>query len=231
MRWAREVEPGAVRGERIGERVDARGWGRSRTRAGPARHAPSAASAARRSCSARRARRAEVGLGDDEHVGHLHDPRLQELQRIAAARLDDDRDGVRGLGDVGLGLADADGLDHDDVEGVGERLGGRAGGRGEAAEALARGHRADEDVAVGRVVLDPRAVAEQRAAGALGGGVDGEHGDAALARAPLAQQRGEQRRLADAGRAGDADDVARALTRGGDERGRLGPRGRASRAG
>ena len=137
--------------------------------------APSARSAARRSSSARRAGGAEVGLGDHEHVGHLHDPGLQELQRVAGAGLDDDGDRVRGLGDVGLGLADADGLDHDDVERVGQRLRGRAGRGREAAEALAGGHRADEDVAVGGVVLDPRAVAEQRAAAALGGRVDREH--------------------------------------------------------
>ena len=113
-------------------------------------------------------RRAEVGLGDHQHVGHLHDPGLQELQRVAAAGLHDHRDGVGGLGDVGLGLPDADGLDHDDVEGVRERLRRRAGRGREPAEPLAGGHAADEDVAVGRVVLDPRAVAEQRAAGALG---------------------------------------------------------------
>ena len=109
--------------------------------------------------------------------GHLHDPGLQELQRVAGAGLDDDRDGVGGLGDVGLGLADADGLDHDDVERGGQRLRRRAGRGREPAEPLAGGHRADEDVAVGGVVLDPRAVAEQRAAGALGGRVDREHGD------------------------------------------------------
>ena len=44
----------------------------------------------------------------------------------------------RGLGDVGLGLADADGLDHDDVERGGQRLRRRAGRGGEAAEPLAR---------------------------------------------------------------------------------------------
>ena len=59
-------------------------------------------------------------------------------------------------------LADADGLDHDDVEGGGQRLRGRARGGREAAEALAGGGRADEDAAVGGVEGDPRAVAEQR---------------------------------------------------------------------
>ena len=118
---------------------------------------------------------AEVGLRDHEHVGHLHDPGLQELQRVAGAGLDDHRDRVGRLGDLGLGLADADGLDHDDVERGRQRLRGGARGGGEAAEPLAGGHRADEDAAVGGVGVDPGAVAEQRAARALGGRVDREH--------------------------------------------------------
>ena len=116
-------------------------------------------------------------------------PAFRNCSASPRAGLDDDRDGVGRLGDVGLGLADADGLDHDDVERGGQRLRGGAGRGREAAEPLAGGHRADEDVAVGGVVLDPRAVAEQRAAGALGGRVDREHRDRAAARAPRAQQR------------------------------------------
>ena len=65
-------------------------------------------------------------------------PALRNCSDVARAGLDDDRDGVRRLGDLGLGLADADRLDHDDVEGGGERLGGGARGGGEAAEPLAR---------------------------------------------------------------------------------------------
>ena len=201
MRVAARSSAVAVGGERVGERVDAVGrrdrGHREHRRAGGAERAERRLQVVLRAVGDS----AEVGLGDDEHVGDLHDPGLQELQRVARAGLDDDGDGVGGLGDVGLGLTDADGLDHDDVERVRERLRGGAGGRREPAEPLAGGHRADEDVAVGGVVLDPGAVAEQRAAGALRGGVDGEHGDRATARAPLAQQRGEQRRLADAGRA------------------------------
>ena len=150
---------------------------------------------------------AEVGLGHHEHVGDLHDPRLQELQDVARAGLDDDGDGVGHLGDVGLALADADGLDHDDVEGGGQRLRGRARGGREPAEAPGRGGRADEDAAVGRVEGDPRAVAEQRAARAPRRRVDGEHRDAAPAGPPRAHELAQQRRLARAGRPGDADDV------------------------
>ena len=151
--------------------------------------------------------RAEVGLGDDEHVRHLHDPGLEELEHVAGTRLHDDRDRVGRLGDLGLGLPDADGLDDDDVERRRERL-RRGARRGrEAAQALSRRHRADEDAAVGRVGVDPRAVAEQRAARALRRRIDGEHADRPAALAPDAHERAQQRRLARAGRAGDADDV------------------------
>ena len=83
-----------------------------------------------------------------------------------------------------------------------------------------------------RVGVDPRAVAEQRAAGALGGRVDGEHGDGAAAVAPGARERAQQRRLAGAGRPGHADHVRGRLAaepRGGDlgqQRGDLLARGR-----
>ena len=151
---------------------------------------PSARSAARRSRTARSAIVPEVGLGDDEHVGHLHDPGLEELEHVAGAGLHDDRDGVGHLGHLGLGLPDADGLDDHDVERRGERL-RRGARRGrEAAEPLARRHRADEQPAVGGVGVDPRAVAQQRAARALRRRVDGEHArPSARARATRARAR------------------------------------------
>ena len=159
---------------------------------------PSERSAALRSRRERSATWPEVGLRDDEHVGDLHDPRLQELQDVAAAGLHHDRDGIGHLGHLGLGLTDADGLDDDDVERRGERVGGGARRGGEAAEPPAGGHRADEDALVARVDDDPRAVAEQRAARALGGRIDGEHRDAAPARAPRRDEVRQQRRLAGA---------------------------------
>ena len=50
-----------------------------------------------------------------------------------------DGDGVGDLGDLGLGLPDADGLDDDDVERGGERLRGGARRGREAAEPPAGG--------------------------------------------------------------------------------------------
>ena len=153
----RAEPPGARRGRRARSRparcassasasssIPATGW-TERDGERPARASPSERSAARRSRTARCGDRAEVGLGHDEHVGDLHDPGLEELEHVAGARLDDDRDGVGGLGDLGLGLADADRLDDDDVEGRRERLRGGARGGREAAEPLARRHRADEE--------------------------------------------------------------------------------------
>ena len=151
---------------------------------------------------------AEVGLRHDEHVRDLHDPRLQELQRVARARLDDDRDGVGGVGDVGLGLP---------TPTVSMTTTSKAWASACAAARVAgarppsRSPAAIERMktrAVARVGLDARAVAEQRAAGALRGRVDGEHGDGAPALPPRLRQRAQQRRLAGAGRAGDTDDGA-----------------------
>ena len=72
--------------------------------------------AAQRRPAARRAGRAEVALGDEHEVGHLHDARLHELQRVAGAGLDAEDHEVGAVGDLGLGLADAHGLDDHPVE-------------------------------------------------------------------------------------------------------------------
>ena len=79
--------------------------------------------------------RSEVGLGHHEHVRHLHDARLEELEHVAGSRLNHDRHGVADLLHVGLRLSHAHGLDHNHVEGGRQRLGGLASGRGQSAEA------------------------------------------------------------------------------------------------
>ena len=69
-----------------------------------------------------------------------------------------------------------------------------------------RRHRADEDAGVEEVLGQPDAVAEQRAAAERRRRVDREHGDLAVGGAAELDQRADQRRLAGAGRPGEADD-------------------------
>ena len=78
---------------------------------------------------------------------------------------------------------------------------------GETAEVAARAHRADEDAGVEEVVGEPDAVAEQRALRERARRVDGDDADRRCPRADEPYERGDEARLADAGRAGDADRV------------------------
>ena len=95
-----------------------------------------------------------------------------------------EQDEVGAVGDLGLGLADADGLDDHPVE-EGPRQNDRREGRvGEAAEPAAGGHRADEGAGVGGIGRDADAVAEERAARPPRRGVDGDDGDRLPARPP-----------------------------------------------
>ncbi|MBZ0146858.1 MAG: hypothetical protein K8F62_04845, partial [Pseudorhodoplanes sp.] len=80
--------------------------------------------------------------------------------------------------------------------------------RAKAAETLSRGHRADEDRMIIGIGAQARAVAQERAARTARRGIDGDNADALAKRAPAPDQRADERRFADAGRAGDADDVA-----------------------
>ena len=80
-------------------------------------------------------------------------------------------------------------------------------GLGETAERAAVGHRADEHAAVEEVLGEADAVAEQRPLGERRGGVDRQHADRAPGLAPRLGERADQRRLAHAGGAGEADDL------------------------
>ena len=57
-----------------------------------------------------------VGLVDDHEVGELHDPALEALQLVAAARRDEHEEEVDHRRDLHLRLPDADRLDEHDVE-------------------------------------------------------------------------------------------------------------------
>ena len=82
---------------------------------------------------------------------------------------------------------------------------------GEPAEMPARAHRADEDARVEEVVAEADAVAEQRALRERRStGRPRSTPTLCSAAADVADERADQRRLADARRAGDADGVAAA---------------------
>ena len=147
-----------------------------------------------------------VGLVDDDDVRDLHHAGLQGLDGVAGAGDQHEHHGVGVVGDVDLGLSNPDGFDVDLIapRGVHEqrRLQGR---RRDAAQRATRGHRADEHAGVEEMLLQADAVAEHGTAGERRGGIDREHRDLALARAPEPGQRADQRRLAGPGRPGKAD--------------------------
>ena len=147
-----------------------------------------------------------VRLVDRDHVGELDQPLLDALQLVAGARQHQGEEEVGHVGDRGLRLPGADRLHQDHVEA--RRLAkqhGLAGLGGDAAERAGGGRGADEGVGVGGEPRHPGLVAEDRAAGAGGGGIDREHGDAVPALGEPGPQRVDGGRLADPRRAGDAD--------------------------
>ena len=91
-------------------------------------------------------------------------PGFQELEHVARAGLDNHGHRVGDVGDLGLRLPDADSLDHHHIKRRGQRVRACSRRGGEATQPVASRGRADEHAAVGRVDLDPGAVAEQRAA-------------------------------------------------------------------
>ena len=119
-----------------------------------------------------------IGLVDHEDVGDLHDAGLQRLHIVAGARHQrHDRD-VGGADDVDLVLADADGLDEDDVLAARvEHERGLAGRARQAAEMAARRHAADEHAVVAGMRLHAHAIAEDGAAGERAGRIDGDDAD------------------------------------------------------
>ena len=166
---------------------------------------------------------APLELVDRDDVGEVEHVDLLELAGGAVLRRHDVEADVAVLDDAGVALADAGRLDDDEVVAGGlagqDRV--RQAGRHLAAGA-AGGQRPEEDARrVGRVEgVHPDAVAEQRAAAAPAGRVDGEDGDAELVlvvQAQPAQQLVGQRALARAAGAGDAEDRDGAAR--GDERG------------
>ena len=147
-----------------------------------------------------------VGLVDDDHVRDLHHPGLERLDRVAGPGDQHEHDRVRVVDHVDLRLPDPDGLQEHVVlaGGVHQQRGLQRRLR-QPAERAAGGHRADEHAGVEEVLGQPDPVAEQRAAAERRARVDRQHGDLAVLRALVPDQRADQRRLAGAGRPGEAD--------------------------
>ena len=152
---------------------------------------------------------AALELVDGHHVGGVEHVDLLQLRGGAVLRRHDVERDVGVLGDARVALADAGGLDDDEVE-----VGGLAGGddvaevRGQRGAGGAGGERAEVDPVAGQGV-HPDPVAEQRAAALAPGRVDGEDGDAQLVllvEPEAAQQLVGQAGLAGAAGAGDAKD-------------------------
>ena len=148
-----------------------------------------------------------VGLVDHEDVGDLQDPRLDRLDVVPLARAQDHQHRVGDAHDVDLVLADSDGLHQDRIApGSVHQVDRVARGAAEAAETAARGHRADEDRGIERVLLHANAVPEDGAAAEGAARIDRDDADGAPPLAVLGDEAVGQGALAHAGRAGDPQD-------------------------
>ena len=148
-----------------------------------------------------------IHLVDRDHVRNLHDSSFQRLHGVAGARHQDEQDRVGDPDHLDLALSGSDGLEEDELlAGRVEQERGLKRRLGEATEVTAGAHRADEDTRVEEVVGEPDPVAEERSVREGTRRIDGDHADRAVVRANVSDERADQRRLADSGRAGDADD-------------------------
>ena len=168
-----------VRVERVDQLVDPASAARPRRPRSPgSRRSPSERSAARRSPSARCATGAEIGLGHDEHVGDLHDPRLQELQHVARARLD--RRPPSSSATSATSVSDwptpTVSITTTSNAAASASAAARVAGARPPSRSPAAVERMNTRSSSG-VALDPRPVAEQRAARSARAGIDREHRD------------------------------------------------------
>ncbi len=147
-----------------------------------------------------------VRLVDGDHVGQLQDALLDALQLVAGAGQRQQQEGVDHLGDRRLGLADTYGLDQDHV--VARRLHHHhrlPGGLRDPAQRARAGGGADEGRRVDRQAFHPGLVAQDGAARAGGGRVDGEDRHPVPQRGQHRAERVDERRLADTRHPADAD--------------------------
>ena len=147
-----------------------------------------------------------VGLVDDDQVGELDDSLLEALHLVTAAGREQQQEHVDHVGHLGLGLADADRLDHDGAET--RRLAHQhrlARAPRHPAARAARRRRADERRRVARQLAHARLVAEQGAARARAGGVDRQDGEPVATLDQVQAEGLDESRLAHPRRARDAD--------------------------
>src|SRR5581483_11611197 len=109
----------------------------------------------------------------------LHEAGLDRLNVVAHSRHEHHDVRLHGADDIDFVLTDADGLDEDDLEPGGvEKVDDVIRRFGQAAHESTRGHRADEDAAVGVELGHSNAVAEDRTAAEGRSGIDRDDADA-----------------------------------------------------
>ena len=162
-------------------------------------------SAPRSSTLARRAASPMSLLFTTTMSGILHDPGLQKLERIPRSGLHDEDDRVHHVLHVRLALTDADRLDEHPVEGRREHDGRRRSGASQAAEMPRRRQASYEQAMIVGSAVDASAVAEERPAGALARGIDGQDAHGGVRTAQRLSQRVDQAALADARGACESD--------------------------
>ena len=146
-----------------------------------------------------------IALVDHENVGDLHDAGLDGLHIVAHARHQNDNRDIGQAHDVDFVLSNSDRLDHHQVASRGIKHGRhiRRGAR-QSAQRTARGHAANVDSGIGKMLLHADAVAQNRSAGVGTGGIDRDDADGAFFLAIVAGQLIDQRALARARRTGES---------------------------
>ena len=150
----------------------------------------------------------DVGLVDHQNVGNFEDASLDGLDIVAQIRDADDQRRIGCARDLDLVLANAHGFDDDHI--LAKRVQEQhhvEGAASQAAHDAARRHAAHEDPRVAVQLHHPHTIAEDRPARIRTGGIDRHDADRLATGAVLQCQSGRERRLAAAGRAGDADHV------------------------
>jgi hypothetical protein len=147
-----------------------------------------------------------VRLVDHEEIGRFHDAGLEGLDAVARFRNQDQDRAVGHAGDVELALTHSDRLHQNPVEACRvEQVGDLARGGGQPAKRAPAGHAPDVDALVEGDGLHADAVAQQGAAGEGAGGIHRDDADLMPLGTVGADEALQQRGLAGAGRAGDAD--------------------------